>query len=1267
MAHIKRFTLGLVIVTLVSFASQLGSIERASALTFSVTNTNDSGAGSFRQAILDANASGGHDTIAFNIPGSGPHIIPVMTGINITDTVTIDGTNGGGSVCATQSTPAVMNVQLDFQQAVNSLLDFTSNAQGSVIKGLSLVNAQEASLYLNVDNISVVCNMFQINPDGTESTNGSSSILHASGADNGVIGGNTVSDRNYFVGKSQVYTRGDNTSILGNYFGVMTHGASGSNEKGTMDSWIHLGVSTSNPIIRDNVLSNGTYGILGYNFDDLGSAMITGNRIGTNAAGTLVIHNTTHGISLHGTIDDVIIGGPSLSDRNIIGNSSRGISIHSVAGDQQIRIENNYIGVGADGSSQGNDRYGIYLEGDTSGTALATITNNVVSNNGLSGMYLQDIDGDITKNLIGLGPDGITPLPNAQGGISFYSRFVEQALTVGGAPGLGNKIIANGDLAGLSINSTEATIDVSYNEFRGNFREVSIESSSVRDVNGSITHNVLADSRAAAIYVQTSGQMTISDNAITDSALVGIELSSETQGTHIVRNNSIERAGEQGIRATVGEILVEDNDITDTASEGILLNVPSATLNNNSITNSGGNGIWLTSTTGLQTSEITGNEVTDSGASAINVVYDTGQTTINNNVVIGSVQFGIATSVGVDAVVYENIVHSNGWQNLDIRTDGYNVNDSGDSTTPLNHPIVRSSRVESGNTIVSFSADLQVGDYRFDICYNPSGVPAGGACEVFKSTLNVDDTDAGDHLYEITVTGTGYQTNLFTMQSVRRSGSAYTSSSEYGQHQAYEADLAIASISTLSMAGPLDDVGHGVGFGPEGGTAPYAMPMNVCHVSGETVTAFTISTQTTGFSVTGYQLFLTYSNATNNGSVNSSGQWTGELRSSECISFFILGTVTGAVGTNMVVTPSVHVDMLHDNIAGAETVVDNNAQTLTLPIVDQPDIVIYSRLLTTGTISSGTPVSYELTIANEGTAASNAGALMLAFLLPDGAVFNGVVDLDLGDGAGLIDGTAMGIDPDGCNEPVIASDVSPGLAAYDAQMVLCAVGYSGSFNPGSSFPFQLDMTAGEGFVSGSTRAIAVALSPDEAESAQFMNYFGSGQDGFTLGLNNIAWLTYDSDPLTVTINRCAGVNEVVTVNDACFTISFNKEIYAPSFTVDDLVLQGGGTVYSFVQNSPTQWTVRITGMTQGGALRLLLGPASVTDYSAITNGTQVLGENVVRFETASSGSAAAAGTGTTGELPNTGFSTDWLTPLILIACGYVLVHNTRKKTTRVHG
>ena len=58
--------------------------------TYTVTNINDSGAGSLRQAIIDANALAGTDTINFNIAGTGMHTIKLATLPTITDAVIMD-------------------------------------------------------------------------------------------------------------------------------------------------------------------------------------------------------------------------------------------------------------------------------------------------------------------------------------------------------------------------------------------------------------------------------------------------------------------------------------------------------------------------------------------------------------------------------------------------------------------------------------------------------------------------------------------------------------------------------------------------------------------------------------------------------------------------------------------------------------------------------------------------------------------------------------------------------------------------------------------------------------------------------------------------------------------------------------------------------------------------------------------------------------------------------------------------------------------------
>src|SRR3989449_355354 len=64
---------------------------------FTVINTNDAGAGSLRQAILDANHNPGADVINFQI-GQGTPTISLSSSLpEVTDPVTIDGSTGGAS------------------------------------------------------------------------------------------------------------------------------------------------------------------------------------------------------------------------------------------------------------------------------------------------------------------------------------------------------------------------------------------------------------------------------------------------------------------------------------------------------------------------------------------------------------------------------------------------------------------------------------------------------------------------------------------------------------------------------------------------------------------------------------------------------------------------------------------------------------------------------------------------------------------------------------------------------------------------------------------------------------------------------------------------------------------------------------------------------------------------------------------------------------------------------------------------------------------
>src|SRR5205823_9832072 len=99
-----------------------------------VTNANDNGAGSLRQAILDANAHAGLDLIAFNIPGSGVHTINSTSEmLEITKPVILDGyTQAGASINTRMDSD---NAMLRIQLGVSLGIPGATTIRGLVLDG----------------------------------------------------------------------------------------------------------------------------------------------------------------------------------------------------------------------------------------------------------------------------------------------------------------------------------------------------------------------------------------------------------------------------------------------------------------------------------------------------------------------------------------------------------------------------------------------------------------------------------------------------------------------------------------------------------------------------------------------------------------------------------------------------------------------------------------------------------------------------------------------------------------------------------------------------------------------------------------------------------------------------------------------------------------------------------------------------------------------------------------------------------------------------
>ena len=114
-----------------------GSAARLSALDFTVTNTNDSGPGSLRQAIIDANGNPGNDSISFNIAGSGVHTIAITTPLPaITQPVLLDGYTQPGSSANTNPVG----------QGLNTVLQISIDGSASTFGSCITVNAGNSNI-----------------------------------------------------------------------------------------------------------------------------------------------------------------------------------------------------------------------------------------------------------------------------------------------------------------------------------------------------------------------------------------------------------------------------------------------------------------------------------------------------------------------------------------------------------------------------------------------------------------------------------------------------------------------------------------------------------------------------------------------------------------------------------------------------------------------------------------------------------------------------------------------------------------------------------------------------------------------------------------------------------------------------------------------------------------------------------------------------------------------------------------------------------------
>ena len=580
----ETFVLGLASsVNYIQGANTSGTVT-ISQNDFVVTNTNDSGEGSLRQAIINANAIAGANTITFAIVGSGVKTINLLSALpNITEQVTIDGTSQTGFAGI-----PLIEVNGTSAGAVNGLT-LAAGSNGSIIQGLIINRFGSGNgILVQSNNNTISGNFLGTNADGTIAQANLKGI-YIDGGSNNVIGGSTVASRNLISGNTQhgvlIDQASESNKVQGNYIGTNLAGtaalANGFHgiqiQRGSQNNIVGTDGDGSNDATEGNLISGNTQiGVITENEGTTGN-VIAGNLIGTNAAGTSAIPNDV-GIYIANGAENTRVGTDSngVSDsleRNIIsGNTNFGIWDVNNAGNH--RISGNYIGTNIDGTTDlGNGNDGILIDR----SANNTIGGNVISGNNRYGILVTSTTATgntIQGNYIGTNASGTGAMGNSNAGIRLESGTANNLIGTDGNSvndlAEGNVISSNS--VGISIASNTTT----NNTIAGN--KIGTNAAGTASLGNTAQGILISDAPNNII----GGTALNTGNLIVGNTQQGIAITGNTATGNKIQGNFLSSNGTLGIDLGNNGITANDLGDSDTGPNG-LQNAPRLSLAPNGI------------------------------------------------------------------------------------------------------------------------------------------------------------------------------------------------------------------------------------------------------------------------------------------------------------------------------------------------------------------------------------------------------------------------------------------------------------------------------------------------------------------------------------------------------------------------------------------------------------------------------------------------------------------------------------------------------------
>lgn len=536
--------------------------KEAMMTTYTVTNTSDSGAGSLRQAMLDANANAGNDVIEFNIGGGGAQTIDLLSDLpTLTDGLTIDGStqpgysgtpliaiggNWSNNIFILNANAPFIFHALDISKAgAAGGTAFSVNQSSSFTLTDSKINNRQ---YGVINNSSPIVNI-----TGTDFTNSGVSggwVLHIAGiTTSAAISGNTfvgatngiklISSTNLTMGATsgdiqvgnqlkELYfplevTNGSNITVSNIDFGRTTSGG----------AQVNLS-SVSGITVSNCTVTNRNYGLV---FSNCSNVAVTNNNLtdsGVSGGYALYINSCT------GTLDATgnTYGGATTSAINLI--NGNGITLGSTVGEfqfgNQLKEISNPINVqgGSNITLTGGNFAKTAAGGGTinfSSVANLTVSNNILTNRNYGIILSNCSDVSITGN--DFTDSGVS------GGYALYLNSLTGSLTATGNTfaGLTTQAIYGISLNGVTISSNTGHIQVG-NQLKEFSNPITLSGGSNLTVTGldlgktteggiainassvntlSITNNILTKRTYGAI-ISNGSNLTITGNDFTNSA-----------------------------------------------------------------------------------------------------------------------------------------------------------------------------------------------------------------------------------------------------------------------------------------------------------------------------------------------------------------------------------------------------------------------------------------------------------------------------------------------------------------------------------------------------------------------------------------------------------------------------------------------------------------------------------------------------------------------------------------------------------------------------